>query len=165
MPANQLDKLSVWILKNLLYYPPLLPVAIAHIHSLHAIHTAFTSKDLGKVVITTKHLPYERWLKDWTSQLMEPAYRLRIPAAATRINSLLVTDNWCTMLADYPNKPLINFFTSGIQEGFRNCFTSCSTKLKSAKWNLQCAVEHPEVVERYLADEVALGHVSGETTW
>jgi len=89
---------------------PLLPVAIAHIHNLHAIHTAFTSKDQGKVLITTRHLPYERWLKDWTSQFMEPAYRLRIPAAATRINSPLVTDNWRTMLADYPNKPLINFF-------------------------------------------------------
>jgi len=65
------------------------------------------------------------------------------------------------MLADHPNKPLVNFFISGMQEGFRIGFTSCSTNIKSAKRNLQCAVEHPEVVESYLADEVALGRVSG----
>jgi len=99
--------------------------------------------------------------KDWTSQRVEPVTKLRVPAAATRITSPLIIDNWCIMLADYQNKPLVNFFISGLHDGFRIGFTSCTAKIKSAKRNMQCALEHPEVVESYLADEVALGRVSG----
>lgn len=69
------------------------------------------------------------------------------------------------MLADYPNNPLANFFISGIQEGFCIGFTPCATKLKSAKRNLPCALEHPEVVENYLSEEVAQGRVSGPFTY
>ena len=116
-------------------------------------HTAFTSKDMGKVFITTKPLPYEKWIQEWTSQPTEPANTLQVPAASTRITSPLILDNWRIMLAKYPNTPLVNFFISGIQEGFRLGFTPCTTRVKSAKRNLQCAVEHPEVVESYLADE------------
>ena len=116
---------------------------------------------MGKVLITTKPLPHEKWIQEWTSQPTEPANTLRVPAAATRITSPLIVDNWRIMLAKYPNTPLVNFFTLGIQEGFRLGFTPCTTTVKSAKWNLQCALQHPEVVESYLADEVALGRVSG----
>ena len=65
------------------------------------------------------------------------------------------------MLADYPSMLLVNFFISGIQEEFGVGYTPCTAKIKSAKRNLQCALEHPEVVESYLADEVALGCVFG----
>ena len=117
--------------------------------------------DMGKILITTKPLPYEKWIQDWTSQPVEPVTKLRVPAAATRITSPLIIDNWRIMLADYPNRPLVNFFISGLQDGFRIGFTSCTANIKSAKRNMQCALEHPEVVESYLADEVALGRVSG----
>jgi len=116
---------------------------------------------MGKVLNTTKHLPYEKWLRDWNGQLIEPADKLQVPAAATRITSPLIADNWCTMLRDYPNRPLADFFITGIQEGFRISYNPSATKVRSAKQNLQCALEHPEVVESYLAEEVALGHVSG----
>ena len=66
--------------------------------------------DMGKILITTKPLPYEKWIQDWTSQPVEPVTKLRVPAAATRITSPLIIDNWRIMLADYPNRPLVNFF-------------------------------------------------------
>jgi len=128
---------------------------------IHAIHTAFTSKDMGKVLITTKSPPYGDWLLDWTSLLMEPAHQVQVPAAATQITSPLIVDNWRIMLADYPLRELAHFFISGIQEGFRIGFSPRMTKLKSAKRNMSCALKHPAVVESYLADEITHGRVSG----
>jgi len=103
--------------------PPFL-VAIHIFTIFDAIITAFTSKDQGKVLITTKHLLYERWLIDWTSQLLEPTYILQVPAAAARITSPLNVDNWHIMLADYPNKPLVNFLE------FRRDFILASTPVQ-----------------------------------
>ena len=100
---------------------------------IHAIHTAFTSKDMGKVLITTKFPPYGDWLLDWTSLLMEPAHQVQVPAAATQITSPLIVDNWRIMLADYPLRKLAHFFISGIQGGFCIGFSPRMTKLKSAK--------------------------------
>ena len=114
---------------------------------------------MGKALITTKHLPYEKWIQEWTSQPTKPANTMQVPAAAIRITSPLIVDNWHIMLANYPNTPLVNFFILAVQEGFHLGFTSCTTRVKSAKWNLQCALDHPEVVESYLADEVTLGHI------
>jgi len=65
------------------------------------------------------------------------------------------------MFADYPIKELVDFFISGIQEGFCIGFSPHMTKLNSARRNMSCALEHPDVVESYLADEIAQGHVSG----
>jgi len=81
---------------------------------IHAIHTAFTSKDIGKVLITTKSLSYGDWFLDWTGLPMAPAHQVRVPAAATKITSPLIVDNWRIMLTDYPLKELADFFISGI---------------------------------------------------
>jgi len=90
---------------------------------------------------------------------------MRVPATATRITSPLIVDNWRIMLADYPIKELVDFFISGIQEGFRIGFSPRLTKLKSARRNMSCALEHPDVVESYLADEIAQGRVSGPLSY
>jgi len=73
----------------------------------------------------------------------------------------LDVSNWNKLLADHPNWPLVDFFITGITEGFRIGFKEQSTPLKSAKWNLSCALQYPETVEKYLSEEIALGCVAG----
>ncbi|XP_065917618.1 uncharacterized protein [Dysidea avara] len=46
-------------------------------------------------------------------------------------------------------------------EGFRIGFKEQSTPLKSAKQNLSCALQHPDTVENYLIEVIALGRVAG----
>ena len=65
------------------------------------------------------------------------------------------------MLTDHPNRPLVDFFITGLTEGFRIGFRDQSTPLKSAKRNLSCALQHPDVVQTYLTEEMALGRVAG----
>ena len=127
----------------------------------HTFPVAFISKDLGKVLITTCPPSYEEWLQHWCKQFLVPADKLKVPEEAARITTPLIVDNWRIMLAEHPNRPLVDFFISGIQEGFRIGFTPCGIRIKSAKRNLHCAIEHPEVVECYLAEEVELGRISG----
>ena len=104
--------------------------------------------------------PYEEWIQDWMKHFLDPANKLRVPAAASRIT-------WHIMLAEYPNRPLTDFFISGIRGGFRVSFAPCGTRIKSVKRNLHCAVEHPEVAEHTgvaesnLTEEVELECITG----
>jgi len=88
------------------------------------IPIAFTSKDLGKVLITTSPASYKQWIQDWIKQPLEAANRLRVPAEASEITTPLIVDNWHIMLVEYPNRTFADFFISGIQEGFQVGFTS-----------------------------------------
>jgi len=51
---------------------------------------------------------------------------------------------------------LVNFFLAGIAQGFRIGYHNPQSSLKSAKRNLACALQHPEVIDRYLDEELAL---------
>jgi len=106
---------------------------------VHTISIAFTSKHLGEVLITTIP-PCEEWIQDWMKQLLEPDDKLRVPAAASRITSPLILDNWRIMLAEYPNRPLADFF---ISEDFRVSFTPCGTRIKSEKRNPALCIRAP----------------------
>ena len=53
-------------------------------------------------------------------------------------------------------------FLQGISEGFHISYNRCSSiKLKPAKRNLEGARQHPEVVDEYLAKELALNRIAG----
>jgi len=69
--------------------------------------------------------------------------------------------NWQKALSDHPNRLSVDFFLSGISQGFRIGFKQQLNSLKSAKQNLSCAFQHPETVEKYLTEEIALGRVAG----
>ena len=64
-------------------------------------------------------------------------------------------------MEEYPSKPLASFFMFGISHGFRIGFNQPSSTLKSAKKNLDCALQHPQVVEEYLLEEVTQQRVAG----
>ena len=85
---------------------------------------------------------------------------VKVPPAAMAISSPLVANNWKKLLSDHPNRPLVEFFTNGIAEGFRIGFKQQSEPLQSAKRNLSCALQHPDTVKTYLTEEASAGRVS-----
>ena len=65
-------------------------------------------------------------------------------------------------MSDHQSQPLVQFFVAGLTEGFRVGFEHSSmVRLKSTKKNLQGALLHPEVIDDYLAKEIALNRVVG----
>ena len=104
---------------------------------------------------------YSDWISSWTNHLSHQLSDVKVPPAARAVNTPLDASNWKKLLVDHPNRPLVNFFISGITEGFRIGFKEQSTPLKSAKQNLSCALQHPDTVENYLTEEIALGRVAG----
>jgi len=78
---------------------------------------------------------------DWINGL--PVDVAVLPAA-TAISSPLNANNWKRLLAQHPNRPLVDFFINGINKGF-----------------LTYALQHLDTVEKYLAEEIAAGCVAG----
>ena len=62
---------------------------------------------------------YDKWVSAWTSHLEGSSLTVRVPPEASAISTPLNVDNWRKMLADHPNRPLVEFFIAGITEGFR----------------------------------------------
>ena len=110
---------------------------------------------------TEDNLSYESWVAEWTSRLAELSDRVEIPVEATLISTPLKPASWLRLLQEHPNKPLVNFFMLGRLQGFRLGFIGSHNSLKSARTNLGGALQHPQVVEEYLAIEVSQHRVAG----
>ena len=104
---------------------------------------------------------YVDWIQAWTSHLHGLPVVTKVPPAATEICSPLNANNWRRLLTDHPNRLLVDFFINGITNGFCIGFKQQSKPLQSAKPNLTCALEHPDTVKTYLAEEIAAGRVAG----
>ena len=103
---------------------------------------------------------YEEWIPRWISHIGQADDPIRVPPAAKAVTTPLVTRNWISLLANHPNKELTSFFTTGLSQGFQIGYRP-QQLLKSAKHNLACALEHPEVVDQYLTEELAHNRVAG----
>ena len=84
-----------------------------------------------------------------------------VPANAARVSTPLNPAAWQVMLQHRPNRDLVSRFMSRITQGFciglnRSCHT-----LKSARKNLGSAIEHPKIVEEYLAAEISQNRMAG----
>ena len=84
-----------------------------------------------------------------------------IPPSASKIYTPLDLKHWQEHLALHPNQELVHFFLEGIAHGFRIGFNGSAKSLRSARRNLQGATSHPEVVSKYLKDELTLNRVYG----
>ena len=70
-------------------------------------------------------------------------------------------DRQLAVLSARSPKPKADFlFLSGLTNGFRIGYDT-QESLKSAKRNLACALEHQDVVNQYLAEELIQGRVAG----
>ena len=58
--------------------------------------------------------PYETWIEKWASKLAELPNTVMIPPEAAAVTTPLHTDKWQAVLTRHPNRPLVNFFISGI---------------------------------------------------
>ena len=67
--------------------------------------------------------------------------------------------SWATELSAYPDEQFKHFILYGIEHGFRIGFDYANHKLTAKGNNMSSALEHPEIVDDYLATEKALGRV------
>ena len=74
--------------------------------------------------------------------------------------SPLKPEEFARNLSNHLNQPQVAFVLDGLRNGFRLEFHH-SRKLKSATTNKPSAKQHPDVIDRYLANEVSLGRVAG----
>ena len=81
----------------------------------------------------------------------------RLPAEAGRVLTPLRADAWQQMLADHPDRPLVDWMIRGIKQGFRVGYQADPTELRQAKQNLSSAREHPEEVTKYIESERSSG--------
>ena len=76
------------------------------------------------------------------------------------VSTPLVYKGWQEALSTHTDQTFAQYLLRGISNGFRIGFNR-SHKLHSATKNMQSAVDHPEVVSQYLAEEIAAGRLLG----
>ena len=108
-----------------------------------------------------QHLSDDHWLKEWKSISADNQTIPLVPDQACFIHTPLVLANWRCALKEYPNQPLAQFFLNRISEGFKIGHNYGSMHLKSAQKNLDNALQHKEVVSKYLQTEIDNKRVAG----
>jgi len=129
-------------------------------------------------VVPVCDLPLELWNKNVVHQASMPPGQTfgcrcgylhsnlrtstrEIPLTARRVCTLLSASAWHMMLRDHPNTHLVQLVLHRICQGFRMGFTKLPQSLKSARKNLNGALQLPAVVSDYLSTELALGRMVG----
>lgn len=85
----------------------------------------------------------------------------QVPRALTAHSGPLRWQDWEKSLASHPDRRFAGYITEGIRQGFRIGFDYSKHRCKGAKRNMKSAVDHPEVVHSYLANECVEGRVLG----
>ena len=106
-------------------------------------------------------LPGTEWVQRWLQQTAAAPKRPLVNEEACAIHTPLVVPAWRRLLAGHPDQSLVQFFLRGVSEGFRIGFSAPLLTLRPARRNIPSALDHPEVVDRYLQNEVALRRVAG----
>ena len=117
--------------------------------------------DLGDGAGQAGHFGNNNWWENWIALSSGAPIAPLVPAGAQAIYAPLNIIQWGGALRDHPNQPLVQFFLTGVREGFRIGYGYDSSSLKSARRNLDCAMQHEEVVSEYLRTEIHNGRVSG----
>ena len=82
------------------------------------------------------------------------SYGINLPDECRRIVSPLKPAMWEVLLAEYPDRRFVDHLMRGLREGFRiGCYAS-RQNLQSVSTNMSSAMLHPEVIQKYLQDEV-----------
>ena len=104
---------------------------------------------------------YRTWLPDWIKLCSKSPQTAKVPPLACNICTPLDYSAWGYLLQGEANKELTHFFLKGISQDFHVGFDYENCILQSATKNLQCAYNHPQVVEDYLHSEVTTSRVAG----
>jgi len=76
------------------------------------------------------------------------------------IISPLQTHRWAELLCTHPDQSFADYILRGLEQGFHVGFKR-GGRLQSCKKNMLSALEHPEVVQKYLQEECQMGRVLG----
>ena len=76
------------------------------------------------------------------------------------VSTPVVLAQWESMLRSHPDRRFTEFLLHGISRGFRVGY-NYNKKLKALGGNLPSAYQNPEVVSKYIKEEVAQGRVLG----
>ena len=105
---------------------------------------------------------YITWLPEWSHLIASCPTRVHVPQEACVINTPLSLTAWKSLLTEHPHQELVQFFTTGISNGFRIGFSQSKFfQLKRARKNIQSADLHKQVVDSYLQEELSTGRVAG----
>ena len=95
----------------------------------------------------------------YTAQLLRldskrPSTARSVPASVAGVSSPLSLNlgEWWRRLQSHPDREFAGYILKGLENGFRVGF-DCRTSLRSARHNMPSALEHPDVIERYLGEE------------
>ena len=117
--------------------------------------------DVGDGRPTPCSTDYGTWLPDWIKLCNRSPQVVKVPPLARSICTPLDYSAWCYFLQGEANQELAHFFLNGILRGFHVGFNYDNCGLRPATKNLQCAYDHPQVVEDYLHCEVITSRVAG----
>jgi len=73
----------------------------------------------------------------------------------------MATEVWRVLQIDHPDRAYCFLLLEGIREGFRINFCHGESMWRSADANMWSALDHAEVISRFLAGEVASGRGGG----
>ena len=68
--------------------------------------------------------------------------------------------NWKLKLARHPDKDYVDYILKGIEQGFQIGIDE-NRVFRSAKQNMQSAMQNPLIIEEYLAKESTAGNILG----
>ena len=102
-----------------------------------------------------------KWLPAWLRHIRNSPDTPKVPFIACKVTTPLVFMTWRHFLAAHPDQEMIQFFLQGLATGFKVGFAYHHASLKPAKKNLRSAMEHPDVVQEYLKNEIREKRVIG----
>ena len=88
--------------------------------------------------------------------------RMTLPTEwAAPASTPIRVEAWLAALSVYPDRDFANLLVDGLANGFRIGYDDGCTPRSRSRRNMRSAAEHPDVVRRYIADEVAAGTLRG----
>ena len=86
---------------------------------------------------------------------------MTVPSSLTTVTLPLQWKEWEDCLRNHRDWRFATYITSGIREGFRVGYDYQTHRFKKAEVNMRSALEHPQVVQEYLARECSEGRILG----
>ena len=81
-------------------------------------------------------------------------YKVALPDECIHIGTPLNPDVWSLFLTKHPDRQLVDYLIRGLRNGFRIGCNASAQCLQSASTNMPSADLHPEVIDKYLQDEL-----------
>ena len=93
----------------------------------------------------------------WSQQYIP--YAVYLPDNCLHIVSPLVPEMWSSLLVEHPDRNLVEYLLQGLRGGFHVGCCASVQELQSASNNMPSALRHPEVIDKYLRDELNSGRL------